>query len=189
MENRAPLLSSIFIAIVMMSCHSGRVVDIETVSVSTSRGITRVNDTIFTGTLVRFYAGSRDTMTIASFNDGREHGTWKTYHAGNTLAEVRQYDDGKKTGIYRSWYGNGQIRAEYHYANDEYHGLCQDWSADGQIVRRMNYKNGYESGMQQLWDDDGAIRANYVAKNGRNYGLTGVKSCATIWKSDSVRVH
>jgi antitoxin component YwqK of YwqJK toxin-antitoxin module len=142
------------------------------VTVRTSRGITTVNDTVFSGTLIGLHR-------YENYLNGREHGIWKTYFTNNQLSEVREYDHGRKTGVYRSWWENGQLRSEYHFEDNEYNGACMDWSPAGQLIRKMNYVNGYETGRQQMWDDDGTIRANYVAKNGRNYGLTGVKNCVS----------
>jgi hypothetical protein len=48
----------------------------------------------------------------------------------------------------------------------------------------MNFHQGHEQGLQQLWQSDGKLWANYEARNGRNYGLVGVKGCATLWKDD-----
>lgn len=170
MARLALLLSSI---ILFSSCREKvQVYDLTSVSVRSARGITLVNDTIFTGTLI-------SPFEIQSYIDGREHGTWKKFYPYKNIAEIRRYDHGKKTGVYQSWWENGQPRSEWHFSNDEYNGLCMDWSRTGQLIRKMNYKNGHEEGTQQMWDDDGTIRANYVAKNGRNYGLTGVKSCVS----------
>lgn len=182
MAKLARLLSSIA-ALAVCSCsevHNLR--DMSSVSIETRHGITMVNDTIFSGALV-------SPIEVRGYRHGKEHGTWKKFHSDGSLAELRYFRNGKKSGMYQAWWDNGQLRSEYHFANDEYDGLCRDWTRTGQLIRQMNYENGHEKGMQQLWDTDGTIRANYVAKNGRNYGLTGVKACATLWKGDSVSVH
>jgi len=165
MEVRAPFHFSILVVMILCSCSNKRVIrNVDEVSVKTSRGITTVDDTIFTGTLI-------------AFND-----------SGDTT-EVSNYRNGKKTGIQARWWENGVKRSEYNYNNNEFQGISRDWTQTGLLVRQMNYDNGHENGLQQLWDDDGKIRANYVARNGRNYGLTGVKGCGTVWDEDSVRVH
>ena len=125
------------------------------VTIKTNRGITTVNDTIFTGTLVAFHNNSSDTI------------------------EVQNYEDGMKSGVQTRWWSHGMKKSEYHFKNNEFDGVCRDWSANGTLIRQMNYADGHEKGLQQLWDDDGTLRANYVARNGRNYGLAGVKSCVT----------
>jgi antitoxin component YwqK of YwqJK toxin-antitoxin module len=184
-------LSSTLICIIVVSCQvkEQRIVNANSVHVKTSGGITFVNDTIFSGTLIYYYEDSTDTLSIQNYNNGREHGSWKRFYEKNKTAEMREFSHGKKVGVLRSWWPNGQQRSEYTFANDEYNGACRDWSADGILTRYMNYIEGHENGLQKLWDDNGRIRANYVARNGRNYGLTGVKACATIWTGDSLRVH
>jgi hypothetical protein len=39
-------------------------------------------------------------------------------------------------------------------------------------------------GAQIAWYPNGKLRLNYVVRNGRQYGLTGVKNCATVWDAN-----
>jgi antitoxin component YwqK of YwqJK toxin-antitoxin module len=81
------------------------------------------------------------------------------------------------------------MRLEYNFKNGEYEGNGKEWTSSGMLIKNLNYSNGQEVGLQQLWTADGTLWANYEVRNGRHYGITGVKSCSTLWKDDSVAAH
>ena len=190
MARRVQFLSSILLLTSLFGCRDdNRIVNADRAMVTTSHGITRVDGMAFTGTLVVTDPQSGDTISRSRFRDGLEDGRWERFYRRGVLAETRDYDHGRKAGMFQAWWPNGVLRSEYYFKDGEYDGPSRDWSDNGILVRHMNYRKGYENGRQQLWDDDGTLRANYVARNGRNYGLTGVKGCATIWEKDSVRTH
>ncbi len=185
MEQREQYLSKIILlaCLVLAACAQSPsvVFNRDEVNVHTQAGITYVNDQVFTGTLFQVSAKG-DTLAIENYENGKPDGAWIQYYDNRHLKEKRFFENGKKVGFYQAWWENGQLKSQYHFANDEYEGNCKDWSAQGMLVRNMNFHEGHEQGLQQLWQSDGKLWANYEARNGRNFGLVGVKGCATLWK-------
>ena len=138
-------------------------------------------DHLYTGKTFTLNAKG-DTTAMAEYRKGMEEGTCYAWYHNGQLKEERMYSKGKRIGIHRGWFANGQLKFRYHYENDLMHGLAEEWYASGKPCKVMHYKNGYEAGLQRMWDEDGSVRANYEARHGRNYGLTGTKNCANVWK-------
>ena len=134
-----------------------------------------------------FYPGTKDTLSVSSFYNGLEHGSFRRYHENGILMEQRYYVHGVKTGPLKRYWSNGKIQSHYFFVNGEYQGTCREWNPEGKLVREMNYVRGYESGSQKHWYDDGSIRSNYIIRNGRRYGLLGTKNCINV--SDSVGIN
>jgi antitoxin component YwqK of YwqJK toxin-antitoxin module len=188
MEQRARYLNNIswLAGVLLAACAQPphQVFNRDEVTTRTQAGITYVNNQPFSGTLFRLFPASTDTMQIENYKDGKEEGEWKQFYPHHQLKEKRYFKKGKKEGLYQAWWENGQLKSEHHFSQDEYEGNCKDWSPRGLLVRNMNFHQGHEQGLQQLWQSDGTLWANYEARNGRNYGLVGVKGCATLWKSN-----
>lgn len=135
----------------------------------------------FSGQLFKLYPHSKDTFEISSYLNGKEHGAWRKYYAGNRLMEIRHFVKGKKEGEYLAWWVDGTPKLDYHFANDEYEGTCKEWNREGTLIKVMNYKAGYEEGQQRWWYDNGKIKANYIMRGGRRYGLLGTKNCVNVY--------
>jgi antitoxin component YwqK of YwqJK toxin-antitoxin module len=161
-----------------------KVLNMDSVSVTTQGGITYVNTKKYSGLLYRLYPNSTDTIELRNYKEGREHGYWKQFYTGKILKELRFFDDGRKEGPYEGWWENGNRKFDYVFRNDEYEGTCREWSADKRLTREMNYHLGHEEGSQKVWYDNGKIRSNYIITDGRRYGLLGTKNCSNV--SDSI---
>jgi antitoxin component YwqK of YwqJK toxin-antitoxin module len=151
--------------------------------VKTMKGITHVDEKIFSGTLVEIIA-TGDTLSRESFLNGKEHGQWQKFYENGGRMETRHFEHGKKVGEYVAWWPNGKRKFEYQFSAGEYHGMLKEWDVDGHLIREAAYENGYEAGPQKVWYPDGKIRSNYVVINGRRFGLLGTKNCVNV--SDSV---
>lgn len=138
----------------------------------------------FTGYIYTFYPETKDTLKLAGYLNGKEHGLWKQFYPDGKLAEKRTFVNGSKEGTFMGWWENGKKKFETTFSNSEYNGAYQEWNREGQLVLSLNYKKGYEDGTQQMFYDNGKIRSNYVIKNGRRYGLLGTKNCINV--SDSI---
>lgn len=125
-----------------------------------------------------------DTVMMAAYYNGKEHGEWIRYYDNGQLQELRYFDKGVKTKTLTRWWANGQKQFQCSFANGEYEGPLYEWNEHGQLIREMNYKNGHESGSQKMYYDNGKIRSNYIVKDGRRIGLLGTKNCVNV--SDSV---
>ena len=137
----------------------------------------------FSGWQYELFANG-DTAMIVPFYQGKEHGCARQWYPNRKLKEQRWYEAGEKTGEHLAWWENGNRRFIYHFENGVYEGNQQEWNEAGALYRNANYEKGKEKGLQQLWRYDGKLIANYVARNGRNFGLTGVKNCKSVWKYD-----
>lgn len=188
MARLALLLSSCWL---VFSCSKPQLtaVNVSDVFVKTGGGITFVNEQPFTGILFELNGLTSDTLWMQSFQKGREDAMRKEYYENKQVKEIRYFRNGKKEGMMRAWWPNGKLKSEYHFKDGEYHGLNREWSNEGKLVSSKNYKQGNEDGLQQMWTHSGKVWANYVVKNGRNYGITGIKGCATLWQADSIRAH
>ena len=181
-------LFSAWILLMACSCKDhqlteGPSLDRHQIQLRASHGIYYVNDVAFTGTLFeRLTTG--DTISLASYLNGREHGVWSTNYRKGARKAIRYFVEGKKQGEYKIWWENGNLKLQAHFKNDEFDGLMQTWSEDGSLTRQANYVAGHEEGAQKVWYANGKVKSNYVVLMGRRYGLLGTKHCINV--SDSI---
>lgn len=123
----------------------------------------------------------RDTAEMIPFWHGKEEGVARYWHPNGRLREKRFFKQGKREGTHYGWWEDGKPSFVYHFKADLHQGLAHTWHSNGKSASIFNYTQGQEDGQQQAWYDNGVLRLNYVARNGRQYGLTGVKNCATVW--------
>ncbi len=123
----------------------------------------------------------RDTSEMIPFWRGKEEGVARYWHPNGRLREKRFFKQGKRESIHYGWWENGKPSFVYHFNADLHQGLAHTWHSNGLMASSFNYTQGQEDGQQKAWYDNGVLRLNYVARNGRQYGLTGVKNCATVW--------
>jgi antitoxin component YwqK of YwqJK toxin-antitoxin module len=152
--------------------------------ISIANGLLIINKQPFSGRLFSLFPSTRDTVEIASYREGREHGEWVKFYPSGKIKEKRFFDDGQKIGEYLAWWENGNRQLHYFFEADEYEGTCKEWNIDGKLVKVFNYKKGHEEGHQQWWYDNGRVKANYVIQDGRRFGLLGTKNCVNV--SDSI---
>lgn len=156
----------------------------DSVSVTTRLGITQVNGVPFSGILMAYYPGTRDTAYCLAYRKGLEDGTWKKFYPNHQLQELRYFNQGQKIDSCLSWWESGSKRSVSYFVQDEYEGELQEWNAGGQRIKEMHYQAGHEEGSQKAWYDNGKIKSNYVIRAGRRYGLLGTKNCTNV--SDSL---
>jgi antitoxin component YwqK of YwqJK toxin-antitoxin module len=144
-----------------------------------------VNKIPFTGCIFTLNeANNTDTLTIANYLNGLNHGIWTKFYSNGNKQEKREFNLGKKINAFSQWWDNGHKKLEYFFVNDEYEGICREWNSSGLLTKAMTYNNGHEDGSQKWWYDSGKIKANYIIHDGRRYGLLGTKNCINI--SDSI---
>ena len=149
---------------------------------SNENGLKSRNGKLFSGNIVSL-SDEKDTLAIVPFFNGLEEGWTRKWYSNKKPAEERLYHLGKKEGHHLGWWKNGNKKFDYNFVNGNHEGKAQTWYVSGQIASDNFYEKGYETGMQSAWYDDGVLRANYDARNGRQYGLTGVKNCASVFDS------
>jgi len=178
------------VVVLFASCSSGSVesklkwyneADIQLQNIG---GIYMINQKPFSGIVYNLAANGKDTVAVASFDNGLEDGEWRNYYSTGQIREQRYFSKGKKVGVYEGWWANGKQRLLYHFKDGEYEGNCTDWNDKGLLISRMHYSKGYEDGLQQQFYETGKVKANYIMKDGRRYGLLGTKNCVKV--SDSI---
>ena len=195
MERLAQLVINSFrlgFLFLMLSCNSNEtlksspsnIVEADTANISIRKGVLYQNEAVFSGTLVSFYNGTKDTAEVASYVNGKEDGEWRKYYPNKTLKEKRHFTNGFKVAELTAWWENGNKKLQYFFVADEYMGTCREWNEKGLLVKQMNYLSGHEEGAQQWWYDNGKIKANYIIKDGRRFGLLGTKNCVN--ETDSI---
>jgi antitoxin component YwqK of YwqJK toxin-antitoxin module len=154
-------------------------------ALTNENGTIHLNGQPFSGTLFTLGQNVSDTLLLANYWQGLEHGTWYAYYPeSDQLYYKRSFDKGEKIGLYEAYWPNGTKQLSYNFENGVYEGTCREWNDVGFMVKELNYKNGHEDGRQQWWYDNGKIKANYTIVNGRRFGLLGTKNCVNV--SDSV---
>lgn len=164
--------------------HEFRIVNASEHSYFTAGGITYVDSVPYSGMVYDLYPNS-DTMFVYEYLQGKQHGRSVEWYASGQVKEIRLYSDNWKEGTHKGWFENGTPKFVVNYNRDVYDGNVREWLESGQLFKDFNYKDGQEEGMQRMYWADGKIRANYQCINGRNYGLTGVKNCISVW-ADSI---
>lgn len=167
-----------------ISLHSSLVLNIAEQQITMQNDLLCIDKKPFSGILFTFFTDTKDTATIASYAQGKEHGVWRKFYPSGKLKEERFFKNGKKVDALIAWWENGNKQLYYFFVDDEYEGTCKEWNVEGRLVKVMNYKKGHEDGPQQWWYDNGKVKANYVIQDGRRYGLLGTKNCINV--SDSV---
>ena len=125
-----------------------------------------------------------DTISIICYSNGLKCGEATEWYDNGVKKSARNYLLGKKHGSQKRWWPNGQMALSYIAEQDLIEGEYQEWHFNGILFKQLNYKGGKENGLQRQWSEAGKLMVNYEARNGRNYGNTGIKSCATIWKNE-----
>lgn len=160
-----------------------RMINGDTVNVSSRRGITAFNEEQANG-IIFYLHQNGDTISKTPFTDGKENGEVKSWYDDGTLKEIRIYTNGKKSGTHHGWYNDGTLKFEYNYVNDEFHGEYTEWYPNGELFRDQHFNMGHEEGMQTMYFPGGKIKSNYLIKNKRRYGLPGTQNCVNV--ADSI---
>ncbi len=192
MAHRARLHNSLFfVALSLLSCHPVvneerpelLAFNVDSLVLENRNGILYRNNAPFSGKLYQLNT-QEDTLMIAGYFNGKEHGVWKRFFDNGQLEELRYFDHGVKTKTLTRWWQNGQKQLQCAFRSGEYDGTLVEWNEKGRLTKEMNYKDGYEDGSQKMYYDNGKIRSNYVVIDGKRIGLLGTKNCVNV--SDSI---
>lgn len=191
MEQRVLFLSNILMALLFcISCGSvanntGLTTwNADSLFLENRNGVMYKDNAAFSGKIVQFNIANKDTVLIATYYNGKEHGEWKRFYANGHLQELRYYNQGVKTNTLNRWWPNGQMQFVCTFKNGEYEGALEEWNENGQLTQQMHYTDGHEEGSQKMYYDNGKIRSNYIVTNGKRTGLLGTKNCVNA--SDSI---
>jgi antitoxin component YwqK of YwqJK toxin-antitoxin module len=129
---------------------------------------------------IKSYYPSDTLKTIASYLQGKQHGTTKTFFPNGKLASERNYRHGMAYGRHVGFWENGNMKFDFIYFNDRRHGIQKHWYESGSQYYALNFSNDKEDGMQKAWRENGKLYINYEVKDGIRYGLQKSALCYTL---------
>jgi antitoxin component YwqK of YwqJK toxin-antitoxin module len=85
------------------------------------------------------YYENGSPWSLNTFEDGLNHGPYKTWHENGQLYIEGQYDHGKKTGEWFTYYANGGLNTRGTYQNDEKVGVWNSYNLEGTMKREQDF--------------------------------------------------
>jgi len=104
-----------------------------------------------------------DLITLATYELGVLSGEYKYWHLGTNVDGERQlhdhvhFDDGKFHGSYKSWYSTGQLYMEATFDHGVNCGKNIRYHPNGRIWVEMYYNQGIKYGLHREWNEDGTL--------------------------------
>ena len=115
---------------------------------------------------------------VACYKDDQKHGPLVLWMNSTRFVDC-EFKDGKEHGTWISWHNNGQKSDEAQYVEGKRHGPSTAWHENGQKSKEGENRYGKPCGIIQHWNDKGkerscsddekfcqAVHAMYVANNG-----------------------
>lgn len=122
-----------------------------------------------------------DTLkSIASYFQGKQHGSTKTFFPNGTLETERNYKNGIGYGRHFGYWKNGNMKFDFVYFNDKREGTQKQWYESGKPYCTLSFTDDRENGMQKAWRENGKPYINYEVKDGVRYGLQKSALCYTL---------
>ena len=118
--------------------------------------------------------------SVASFLNGKLHGTSTAYYPDGMIRDIRNYKENKSYGRHYGYWENGNPKFDFIYLNDKREGINMQWYKSGQPYAFLNFKNDEEDGLQKAWRENGKLYINYEVKDGFRYGLQKSGLCYTL---------
>jgi len=133
----------------------------------------------YSGFIKEVYA-TETLKSIASYYQGQQHGTTKTFFENGKLRDERNYKNGIGYGRHFGFWENGNMKYDFIYFNDKREGIQKQWYESGSPYCALNFSNDRENGMQKAWRENGKPYINYEVKDGVRYGLQKSALCYTL---------
>ncbi len=156
------------------------VVNTNDVQVTKSKGLTFVDNQVFSGILLKTNSVG-DTISSIMFLNGALEGLSNRWYANGQIKENRGYKNNRKHGLHEGWYEDGTLAFQYQFEHGMYADTLKEWYSNGQLYLVSVYVNGQQEGRQKAWKRDGELYLNYDVRNGRKYGNSGIKHCKSLW--------
>lgn len=101
---------------------------------------------------------------VATFRDGKMHGSYKEYIVG-TLQTEGHYQNGLRHGIWRDYFPSSKLRRELQYVLGRREGEEKTYYNNGNLERQTYYIKGEKDGLEKVYDEHGAILRQYNWKH------------------------
>ena len=110
-----------------------------------------------------WYWYSNQLLSVGNYKNGKQYGTYKSYHENGQLDREAAYKDDKLDGLESNWYKNGQIGSELIYKDGMIDGVARFWDEDGLLTSEQIYNQGVLE-KDKDWDEEGRISSedNYL---------------------------
>lgn len=133
----------------------------------------------FSGFIKEIY--SKGTLkSIASYYQGKQHGTTKTFFENGKPRDERNYKNGIGYGRHFGFWENENMKYDFTYYNDKREGAQRQWYESGNPYYALNFTYDRENGIQKAWRENGKPFINYEVKDGVRYGLQKAALCYTL---------
>ena len=142
-------------------------------------GIYYLDNNVYSGFIKNEYK-SNALKSIASYFNGRQHGSTKTFFSNGLMESNRNYRNGLSYGQHIGYWENGNKKFDFIYFNDKREGIQKQWYESGSKYYELSYANDKENGMQKAWRENGKPYINYEVKDGVRYGLQKAALCYTL---------
>lgn len=93
-----------------------------------------------------YYKSGKLPIREVRFNNGKKHGTERTFFYDGTIAQIRYFDNGIENGSWKVYYPDGTQKSESRVENGELNGYYYLFDRDGSLLIRGNYKNNIKDG-------------------------------------------
>lgn len=85
------------------------------------------------------YYDNGSPWSLNTFEDGLNHGLYKTWHENGQLYILGQFEKGKKTGEWFTYFANGSLNTRGFYQNDEKVGVWNSYNLEGTMKREQDF--------------------------------------------------
>ena len=121
----------------------------------------------YTGVL-RNYFPTGEISLINNFKDGKQHGSFKSFHRNGNLAMEGQFLDGKQHGFWSEYYDNGKLYWKLEYIEGiAADGPFQMFHKNGQIKSEVVYSNGKPASNWMYYDEYGKKERVDIYEDGK----------------------
>ena len=93
-----------------------------------------------------------------NFKNGKEEGTWVSYHKNRQLSDKGNFNKGRKEGTWIYYYDDGQLYDKGNYNNGGQEGTWVSYHRNGQLRSKGHYKNWEREGPWVFFKKDGTKR-------------------------------
>lgn len=121
----------------------------------------------YTGVL-RNYFSTGEISLINNFKDGKQHGSFKSFHRNGNLAMEGQFVDGKQHGLWSEYYDNGELYWKLEYIKGvEANGPFKMFHKNGKIKSEVVYSEGKPASNWIFYDEHGKKERIDIYEDGK----------------------
>ena len=111
-----------------------------------------------------------DTTRWENYNNGRLHGTKRTYYPDSKIKREVEYNNGIMDGKFKIYNLKGVIIEELNYKQGKKHEECKYFYDDGKPLKNENWNMGIKNGEFKIFYYQGTIQVSESYKKGLKEG-------------------